>query len=135
MKSIYTILAADSTLAAALYNEGRIYQMQAPDQQGAPFVVITDVDLTNPHDTNDGQNLDEFNVSISVWGKELFTSADNSGADNLATLVRAALHGIDGTYAGEEVKINFLSQNTSNFPNEGTDKYLIEQDYQVFRKR
>lgn len=132
MRAIQTILKADATVTDVT---SQIYVMQAPQKTQPPFVVAGDSDLLDPHDTFSGQLLDEYTLTVYVWGKRMYTGDGITGANNLAGLVRTALHGVNGEYNGENVKVNFLSQSTDIFPNESTDKYLVEQEYQIFINR
>lgn len=133
MKSIRTILAADSNVTGVLYDGADdIHLFQAPQKTRAPFIVIGDHDLIDPNSTFSGQNLDEYDLTVYVWGQYAYNSGTNTGAIDLAELVRTALHGVSGTYNGQVIKkINFLNQSTDVFPNESTDKYLVEQEYQI----
>lgn len=136
MKAIYTILAADSNVTGALYDGAEdIYLLQTPQQSRVPFIVVGDSEIVDPNDTFSSQLLDEYNLTIYVWGQYLYDNGNNTGANDLAALVRTALHGVNGEYSSTKVKINFQNQSLSVFPNESTDKYLVEQEYQVFVNR
>lgn len=103
MKAIRDILINTSAVTGLFINGASdITFTDSPQQRKPPFIVIKG-QIVNPHDSNSGQNMDEWDIEIFIIAQKEYTANGKVGVMNIADTIRAALHGTKGIIEGASV--------------------------------
>lgn len=136
-QAIKAILDAAATVTGDLANGAdSIMHLMEVQGEGDPYVVLNS-QIVNPNDTQSGQVIDEWEVSILIVSRWLYTEGEEAGAHNIAGNIRTALHDTSGTYAGSNVAgIVFDDQSPAQIFKENSEqKIQIEQTYRMWVNR
>ena len=137
-KAVHAILIASAAVTNDLA-DGRssVRQLSERQREQPPYLIIQS-SIADPNDTNSGQDLDEYEVSIFIVSKRLYTEGAEIGAWDISENVRAALHGTTGTHGGQAVSdIKFNNQDPAQLFQNNTNepRVQVEQNFTVWINR
>jgi hypothetical protein len=136
-QAIKAILDADATVTTGLANgASSIMHLQEVQGEEAPYIIIRS-ELVDPNDTQTGQVIDEWEVSLFIVSNYLYTEGAVVGVKEKGEHCRASLHDTKGTYAGDNVAgIEYMYQSPPQIFRKNTQqKIQIEQTYRMWVNR
>lgn len=124
--AVYSILTADSTLAALVGT--RVYPQVAPQDVALPYVAYERISTSRVYSHSPG-------VSQLARARFQFTAGSTSYSDVRAVVnaVRGALDAYSGTAAGVQIYVALSQNEFGTFSDDG-DLRTVRQDFYVWHR-